>query len=200
MRSRAGNRNDVFGKFYTAVWPGGTTRVMGLEPVRNIAVYPILLVSLFASGCVSMSSEPFRTLPPSPVAHTVPSIPSAPKSRPSTVGVASWYGPGFEGLRTASGETFHAREMTAASSVVPLGSVVKVTNLSNGRAVRVRINDCGPFIHGRKIDLSRRAADKLALTKAGTKKVRIEILDRPLGLRRCARSAETIGESNDVRL
>jgi rare lipoprotein A len=165
--------------------------------VRGIAVYPLFLLSVFASGCVSTFNGSYRTLPPASVAHTRP---SPPISRTSTVGVASWYGPGFEGRRTASGETFHAREMTAASSVIPLGSVVRVTNLSNGRAVRVRINDCGPYVRGRKIDLSRRAADKLALTKAGTKKVRIEILDRPLGARRCAGAAETRRANNDVRL
>src|SRR5262249_31208053 len=86
---------------------------------------------------------------------------------------------------TASGETFHAHELTAASTTVPIGSVVRVTNLSNGRSVRVRINDCGPYAAHRKIDLSRRAAEKLALTKSGTKKGSVQVLHKSPAPRRC---------------
>src|ERR1700676_2717731 len=71
----------------------------------------------------------------------------------SLMGVASWYGPGFDGHRTASGEIYNQEEMTAASTVIPLGGQVMVTNLDNGRAVQVRINDHGPYSKGRKIDL-----------------------------------------------
>ena len=101
------------------------------------------------------------------------------------VGTASWYGPGFEGRKTASGETFHEHGLTAASNTLPLGSHVKVTNLSNGRSVQVRINDCGPFVDGRKIDLTKRAADHLSITHAGAKPVRIEVLDTPANAHRC---------------
>src|SRR5882762_283701 len=76
----------------------------------------------------------------------------------SLVGVASWYGPGFDGKRTANGEIYNQEDLTAASPSLPLGSRVMVTNLDNGRSVEVRINDRGPFVGGRKIDLSHRAA------------------------------------------
>src|SRR5690349_11605418 len=67
----------------------------------------------------------------------------------SVTGVASWYGPGFDGHRTANGEVYNQEELTAASTIIPLGSHVMVTNLDNGRAVEVRINDHGPYVKGR---------------------------------------------------
>jgi len=90
-----------------------------------------------------------------------------------TVGIASFYGAG-EGSRTASGERFNPRAMTAAHRTLPLGSSVKVTNLANGRQVVVRINDRGPFVHSRLIDLSRSAAEALDFVSRGLAKVRIE--------------------------
>jgi len=79
-------------------------------------------------------------------------------SRPRKQGMASWYGPGFHGRRTASGETFNSSGLTAAHRYLPFGTRVRVTNLRNGRSVVVRINDRGPFSGGRVIDLSRGAA------------------------------------------
>ena len=76
-------------------------------------------------------------------------------------GVASWYGAGFAGKKTASSEVFNPEKLTAASRDLPLGSHVLVTNLNNGRSVRVKINDCGPYVDGRDIDLSRKAARRL---------------------------------------
>jgi rare lipoprotein A len=99
------------------------------------------------------------------------------------MGVASWYGPGFNGHRTASGEVYNQEEMTAASTVIPLGSQVMVTNLDNGRAVQVRINDHGPYVKGRKIDLSHEAARTLGIVKPGTAHVRIDVLSQPAGTR-----------------
>jgi rare lipoprotein A len=101
-------------------------------------------------------------------------------------GDASWYGPGFEGLRTASGEIFHQSGLSAASMNIPLGALVQVTNLSNGRSVRVRINDCGPYVHRRIIDLSRAAADHLAFIRVGIQRVRVLILDQPPAARTCS--------------
>ncbi len=92
-------------------------------------------------------------------------------------GIASWYGPGFHGRRTANGETYDQFAMTAAHPTLPMPSVVRVTNLENGRAVSVRINDRGPFKNGRIIDLSRRAAQLLGFERKGTAKVRVEILE-----------------------
>ena len=95
------------------------------------------------------------------------------------VGTASWYGPGFHGRKTASGDRFDQDAMTAAHRNLPLGSVVRVTNLENGRKVTVEINDRGPYIRGRMIDLSRGAARRLGMVQDGTAKVRVDILSRP---------------------
>ena len=91
-------------------------------------------------------------------------------------GIASWYGPGFHGRSTANGEVFDENDVTAAHRTLPLPSVVRVTNLSNGRSLVVRVNDRGPFAHGRIIDLSRRSAQLLGMEAQGTAKVRVEVM------------------------
>jgi len=89
-------------------------------------------------------------------------------------GKASYYADKFEGRRTASGETFHQSAMTAAHRTLPFGTKVKVVNLSNGRSVKVRINDRGPFAQGRIIDLSKKAARKLGIVTIGVAPVDIK--------------------------
>ncbi|MDB9525247.1 septal ring lytic transglycosylase RlpA family protein [Oscillatoria sp. CS-180] len=91
-------------------------------------------------------------------------------------GQASWYGPGFHGRHTASGEVFNQNAMTAAHRTLPFGTRVRVTNLSNNRQVVVRINDRGPFSRGRVIDLSAAAAREIGLQRAGVGPVRVEVL------------------------
>lgn len=91
-------------------------------------------------------------------------------------GRASWYGPGFDGRRTANGERFNQNALTAAHKTLPFGTQVKVTNLSNGKSVVVRINDRGPYSHGREIDLSKGAAQQIGLISAGVANVRLEVL------------------------
>ena len=91
-------------------------------------------------------------------------------------GVASWYGDDFQGRTTASGKPFDNRKLTAAHRTLPLNSRVRVTNLETGRSVEVTITDRGPYAHGRVIDLSKAAARKLGMTKAGLVPVRIESL------------------------
>jgi len=91
-------------------------------------------------------------------------------------GIASWYGPNFHGKATANGEVFDQWEVSAAHKTLPMPSVVRVTNLVNGRALVVRINDRGPFKPGRIIDLSRRAAQLLGIEQTGTAQVRVQIL------------------------
>src|SRR2546425_11811248 len=102
----------------------------------------------------------------------------APPPTPSgvRVGVASWYGPGFRGNRTANGEIYDQYELTAAHPSLPLGTRVMVTNLENGRAVQVRVNDRGPFVDGRAIDLSYAAARTIGMVGPGTVRIRIEVL------------------------
>ncbi len=91
-------------------------------------------------------------------------------------GIASWYGPGFQGKRTASGERFDTQELTAAHRTLQMPSLVRVTNLENGRSVIVRVNDRGPFARGRVIDVSQRAAELLGFRGRGTAKVKLEVL------------------------
>lgn len=90
-------------------------------------------------------------------------------------GVASWYGPGFHGRKTASGERFNQHELTAAHKKLPLGTKATVTNLRNGKTIEVEINDRGPYARGRILDLSKAAADRLGMKKAGTTQVRVEV-------------------------
>jgi len=89
-------------------------------------------------------------------------------------GTASWYGKKFHGRRTSSGEPYDMFAMTAAHTVLPLPSFVRVTSLDNGRSVVVKVNDRGPFLHGRLIDLSYAAAHRLGITASGTGRVRVE--------------------------
>ena len=91
-------------------------------------------------------------------------------------GEASWYGPGFYGNRTANGEVFRPGTMTAAHRHLPFGTKVRVTNLWNGRSAVIRINDRGPFIGHRVIDLAHGAASHLGLTASGIAQVRLEVL------------------------
>jgi len=91
-------------------------------------------------------------------------------------GLASWYGPNFHGKRTANGETFDMHEVSAAHKTLPLPSVVRVTNLENGRSLVVRVNDRGPFVRGRIIDLSQKAAELLDFADKGTAMVEVELV------------------------
>ena len=114
-----------------------------------------------------------------------PELPSSPpqakrEAAPQVVrvvtGEASWYGPGFYGNRTASGEVYRPGTMTAAHRSLPFGTKVRVTNLWNGRSAVIRINDRGPFVDHRIIDLGHGSTNTLGLTSSGIAKVRMEIL------------------------
>ncbi|GGF64354.1 hypothetical protein GCM10011332_18050 [Terasakiella brassicae] len=99
-------------------------------------------------------------------------------------GIASWYGPKFHGKPTANGEVFDMNQVSAAHRTLPLPSLVRVTNLENGRSLVVRVNDRGPFAHGRILDMSRRGAQLLGFAKKGTARVKVEILkDQSLALK-----------------
>ena len=91
--------------------------------------------------------------------------------------MASWYGPGFEKHKTASGERFSKHRATAAHRSLPLGTHLRVTNLKNGRTTIVRVNDRGPYVKGRIIDLSPLAARRLAMVQDGVTPVEIEVID-----------------------
>lgn len=94
-------------------------------------------------------------------------------------GIASWYGKPFHGEKTANGETYDMNALTAAHKTLPMPSYVRVTNLENGRAITVRVNDRGPFVHGRIIDMSNRAAQLLRFKDKGTAKVLVELVGSP---------------------
>lgn len=93
-------------------------------------------------------------------------------------GIASWYGPQFHGKSTANGERFDQEGLTAAHPTLPMPVLVRVTNLENGRSLVVRVNDRGPFVAGREIDLSRKAAEMLGYDRKGTAKVRVQYVGR----------------------
>ena len=99
--------------------------------------------------------------------------PSSQSYRTTHTEVASWYGPGFAGRRTSTGEIYNPEGLTAASKTLPLGSHVRVTNPDTGRSVVVRINDRGPFVHGRSLDLSHGAAQQIGLTGEGVGRVQV---------------------------
>jgi rare lipoprotein A len=91
-------------------------------------------------------------------------------------GIASWYGPGFHAKFTANGEIFDQNDLTAAHRTLPMPSFVRVTNLENGRSIVLRVNDRGPFARGRILDVSARASELLGFDRAGTARVRVQIL------------------------
>lgn len=110
------------------------------------------------------------------IKKVAPATPANGLMASAKTGQASWYGPGFFGNRTANGEVFRPGTMTAAHRSLPFGTMVRVTNLNNGRSAVVRINDRGPFHGGRIIDLAHGAAQELGLTSSGVANVRLEVL------------------------
>lgn len=129
----------------------------------------VLLVVSLGAAQRPASSEPGKTknsVPPGKVTTT----------KPYQIGTASWYGDYFQGRATASGEPYNMYDLTAAHPTLPLGSLVKVTNLHNGRAVVVRINDRGPVVPGRIIDLSYSTARVLQFQAQGLQRVRLDVV------------------------
>ena len=132
------------------------------EAVRITRIVAIVLALSITWGCAPLRRE---QIPP-------------PQIKKGEVGWASWYGAKFHGRRTASGEVYNMYQLTAAHKTLPLGTTVMVTHLKNGRSVMVTINDRGPFVRGRIIDLSYAAAHALRMVEEGVAKVRVEVLDK----------------------
>ena len=111
--------------------------------------------------------------------------------------VVSYYAGDFHGKKTSNGEYFNMNDLTCANKVLPFNTILKVTNLSNGLSVNVRVNDRGPFVQGRALDLSRAAAEKIGMIKSGTAHVRIEIVkrgpDTKLSQQTAAKAAKLMG-------
>lgn len=139
--------------------------------VRALAV--ALLVALGAAhGPISSSAASNPKLGPKQAPQAQNNL------HPYQVGTASWYGDYFEGRPTASGEPFDMYDMTAAHLTLPLGTLVRVTNLRNHRSVIVRINDRGPYVDGRIVDLSYNAARVLHFDQQGLQRVRLDVVPR----------------------
>jgi len=141
----------------------------------------LLLAASVGQGCSMNSGLSNAILQPTPAdpraiddAVHKPEAVASPKQH---VGGASWYGPGFTGKKTASGEIFDETKFTAAHKTLPLGTKARVVHLKNGKSVEVMINDRGPYIDGRIIDLSRAAAHELGIIDKGVAQVRIELLE-----------------------
>ena len=120
---------------------------------------------------------PDRLVEPQLAEQTSLALLNGPMYRVLEQGGASWYGPGFHGRRTASGERYDMHALTAAHRTLPFGTVVRVRSLVNGRQVDVRISDRGPFVRGRVIDLSRAAAAELQMLGLGFKQVSLLVLE-----------------------
>ena len=134
----------------------------------HMAARPLVVLVLALSGC---TPSPKTAAPVPPAAPRVEAPPAD-----IIVGKASWYGAFHHGRRTASGEIFDMRALTAAHRTLPLGTRLRVTNLANGRVVEVRVNDRGPFIPGRILDVSRGVAVALDAVAAGVFPVEVVIL------------------------
>lgn len=148
-------------------WRGATGRTRAQMRDRTLV---LLLVAV--AGCSAVRKDVMPT-----------------PGHPQT-GVASWYGPGFHGKQTSSGAVYDQHGLTAAHRTLPLGTTARVTNLTTGRSVEVLINDRGPFVGDRVIDLSYGAACRLDMIGPGTATVRIDVLDRPGGASRVVYSVQ----------
>ena len=138
---------------------------ISLGSFRGMALGSLIAGLLLITGCAASLAPPPARTPPGGF-------------RPESFeqrGVASWYGPKFHGRKTANGEVYNMYDLTAAHRYVPFGTELAVTNLNNGRRVIVRINDRGPFIKNRVIDLSYKAAKKLDMIGTGTAPVRLRV-------------------------
>lgn len=161
--------------------------------------YALLLAALllFTTACATRPPHPERPTGEPPIGTQRPykvlgkwykPLPTA--SGYEEVGIASWYGPKFHGKRTANGEVYNMHALTAAHKTLPLGTVVKVRHLGNGSEVTVKINDRGPFVGDRIIDLSSKAARAIGMVGTGTAKVQITAL---AGAAAAAEPSETGG-------
>ncbi len=130
---------------------------------------------------------------PAPPDHDALEIPASTKPLFVETGLASWYGAPYHNRRGSNGEIYDMHALTAAHRTLPLGSIVRVTNLKTRQSVLVRITDRGPFIEGRILDLSQAAAEKIDLRQAGVGMVRIEVLRSPVPLEAGGRWAVQIG-------
>lgn len=168
----------------------------GIRPYRSpnrapawLVLFALFCVLLFTAGCARKTVPPPSRVPDAALGAIEPT------ARTYTVlgqtyhplisadgfveeGIASWYGPQFHAKRTASGEVYNMYGLTAAHRILPMQTKIRVTNLENGKSVVLRVNDRGPFVNDRVVDLSYAAAQKLDVVRPGTARVRVEALGR----------------------
>jgi rare lipoprotein A (peptidoglycan hydrolase) len=146
---------------------------------RRLTYGLALVLSVVSLGAAqrpnSSGSKPLRKVA-SQATVVPPAAPKKARPKPYQVGTASWYGNDFQGKATATGEPYNMYDLTAAHMKLPLGTKVRVTNVRNGKAVVVRINDRGPVVPGRIIDLSYSAARVLGMKGYGVQKVRLDVM------------------------
>jgi len=145
----------------------------------RIALFGLLVLA--STGCakksVARNNPPPPPPPPSAAPSAKPAVPGPVPTIADLYGYASWYGYPYHGRKTASGELYNMYDLTAAHKTLPLGSLVHVTNQDNGREVEVRINDRGPFVEGRVIDLSYAAAKEIQMVGPGVALVKLSVLE-----------------------
>jgi rare lipoprotein A len=142
----------------------------------NIRRALMLTSLLLLASCATQQPQPA----PAPVVAPSPPPPAPPpriSAQPSKTVRASYQGEQAAGRPTASGEPYDPDELTAASKIYPIGSILLVTNPANGKSVKVRINDRGPHVRGRSLDLSKRAAEELGITEKGVARLKVKRLD-----------------------
>jgi rare lipoprotein A len=154
---------------------------MPVNGIRNRCAVDLASLALRATLAIAMSSLVACSSARPIVAPIEAPAPPSVQPTPQVLGIASWYGPGFDGRRTSTGAIYHQEDLTAASNEFPLGSRVMVTNLDNGRSIEVAVIDRGPFKKGRKIDLSHKAAHIIGMLDKGTAPVRISLISAPPG-------------------
>jgi rare lipoprotein A (peptidoglycan hydrolase) len=157
-----------------------------MQSTNTISRYRLGTLAIVAAGALMQGGCSLVSGPVAPASDGDASVALAPAVnnssmpkaalQPVGLGKASWYGPGFRGKKTASGEIFDDSKFTAAHKYLPLGSKAKVTNLNNGKSVKVEINDRGPFAQDRIIDLSRAAAHALGMVDRGVANVRVDLV------------------------
>ncbi len=166
------------------------------SPSASRTVLWLLLVAILAAGCGGNKKRArtrFPAPPPQESARTTPDFPPDAKAIWTEVGLASWYGPPYHNRRSASGEIFDMHGYTAAHKTLPLHSVIRVTNLTNGKSVVLRVNDRGPFIGNRIVDLSLAAAKEIDVWRPGVARVRLEVLSAPKSIESGGRWAVQVG-------
>jgi peptidoglycan lytic transglycosylase len=185
-------------------------------PPRCVSACLLLfLTSVLLSGCGGDKQAHVQVPPPPPIPQEKPApvpapaettaedekieVPSGAKPIFEETGMASWYGAPYHNRRGSNGEVYNMHAMTAAHRTLPLGSIVRVTNVKTGHSALVRITDRGPFVEGRIVDLSLAAAKALDVYLPGTAKVRLEVLDSPSPLEGGGRWAVQIGSFADEK-